>query len=63
MLYVSVTSAVTMKIMSYELYVTASFVVTESSAIIMMMTAFHELHYAIHDGIPVAINNGISFND
>ena len=40
---VSVTSAVTMKITSYELYVASYFAVTKSSTIIMKTTAFYEL--------------------
>ena len=48
---ITVTSVVTMKITSYELYIAAYSVVTESSAIIMIMTAFHELPSAIHDAV------------
>ena len=47
---ITVTSVVTMKITYYyELYVAAYSVVTESAAIIMMTTAFHESPSAIHN--------------
>ena len=40
-----------MKMTFYKSDVLAYFVVTESSAIIVMTTAFHELPSDIHDGI------------
>ena len=57
---VPVTSAVTMEIISYELYVVAYLVVTELSANIMMTTVFHELPSAIHDEMSFTINDRIS---
>ena len=60
---VTVTSAVTMKIVSYELYVALYSVVSESSessAIIMMTAPFYELPSAIYNGIPFAVKDRIS---
>ena len=72
-LSVTVTSAVTMKMIFYESSVSARSVVaessfaiitafhnTESSAIITMTTAFHELPSAIHIEMPCTVNDGIS---
>ena len=50
---VTVTSAVTIKITSYETYVAAHSVVAES--VLAIVTAFHELLSAIHDGIIPAV--------
>mmetsp|Transcript_22516 Transcript_22516/g.22789 ORF Transcript_22516/g.22789 Transcript_22516/m.22789 type:complete len:220 (+) Transcript_22516:535-1194(+) len=49
-----------MIIISYESYVAAYFVVTESSAIIVMTTAFHELPSAIHAGVFSAVAEAVT---